>query len=66
MPTASPDTEFEGDEFDFRLKADGPAIAQGVVLPSFNNGFRGKTLALGALEFGEALPPFGPRPAKSK
>jgi len=46
------------------LKDDGPAIDKGVVLPSFNDGFRGKAADLGALELGEPMPHFGPRPKK--
>jgi hypothetical protein len=54
----------KGDELDFRLKADGPAIDKGVLLPNFNDGFQGKAPDLGALELGEPMPQFGPRPAK--
>jgi hypothetical protein len=61
VPPANPDTTFKGEELDFRLKADGPAIDKGVVLPNFNDGFQGKAPDLGALELGEPMPHFGPR-----
>lgn len=61
VPPADPSTAFQGEELDYRLKEGGPAIDKGVVLPGFNDGFRGKAPDLGALEAGEAMPHFGPR-----
>jgi len=61
VPPASPSTEFKGEELDFRLEADGPAVDKGVVLPNFSDGFKGKAPDLGALELGEPMPHFGPR-----
>lgn len=51
-------------EIDFRLAGTSDAIDKGVVLPNFNDGFKGKAPDLGALEFGEAIPSYGPRPEK--
>jgi len=61
VPPADTNTTFRGEELDYRLKADGPAVDKGVVLPNFNDGFKGKAPDLGALEVGEPMPHFGPR-----
>ena len=37
------------------------AIDAGVVLPTINDGFTGKAPDLGAYEFGQPLPQYGPR-----
>ena len=49
-------------DFDFRLKPGSAAIDRGVALPNINDGFTGKAPDLGALEAGQALPVYGPRP----
>ena len=50
-------------EFDFvRLKPNSVAVDKGVVLPNVNDGFAGRAPDLGALEVGQTLPHFGPRP----
>ncbi len=64
LPPANPNTEYRGEQLDFRLKDGGPAVDRGVVLPNFNDGFQGKAPDLGALELGEPMPHFGPRPRK--
>jgi hypothetical protein len=46
---------------DLRLKAGAAAIDAGVVLPNINDGFRGKAPDLGAYEYGQPLPHYGPR-----
>lgn len=46
---------------DLRLKAGSKPIDAGVKLPGVNDGFRGAAPDLGAYEFGEALPHYGPR-----
>ena len=61
VPPADPKSAFKGDELDYRLRPDGPAVDQGVILPNFNDGFKGKAPDLGALEAGEPMPHFGPR-----
>ncbi|MFP4056497.1 MAG: right-handed parallel beta-helix repeat-containing protein [Candidatus Brocadiia bacterium] len=61
VPPADPGTTYKGDELDYRLRPDGPAVDEGVVLPNFSDGFRGQAPDLGALEVGEPMPHFGPR-----
>jgi hypothetical protein len=46
---------------DFRLKPGSPAIDAGVELPTITDGFNGKAPDLGAYEFGEDPPHYGPR-----
>lgn len=62
LPPADFKTEFKGQDLDWRLKDGGPAVDQGIVLPNFNDAFKGKAPDLGALELGEPMPHFGPRP----
>jgi hypothetical protein len=64
VPPADPNTTFKGEDLDFRLKDGGPAVDRGVVLPNFSDGFKGKAPDLGALELGDPMPHFGPRPRK--
>lgn len=61
---ANEDKEYTIEELDFRLGEKSEAIDKGVVLPNINDGFKGKAPDLGALEFGEAMPHFGPREKK--
>jgi hypothetical protein len=49
-------------DYDFRLRPGSAAIDRGVVIPNVNDGFSGKAPDLGALEAGQALPIYGPRP----
>ncbi len=63
LPPADPNTTYKGEDLDFRLRPDGPAVDKGVVLPNFSDGFAGKAPDLGACELGAPLPHFGPRPA---
>ena len=49
---------------DFRLKPGSAAIDRGVALPNINDGFTGKSPDLGALEAGQPLPIYGPRPPR--
>jgi hypothetical protein len=48
--------------YDFRLKPGSAAIDKGVVIPNVNDGFAGSAPDLGALEAGQPLPTYGPRP----
>jgi hypothetical protein len=50
------------DELDFRLKPNSVAVDAGCPLPNVNDGFNGKAPDLGALEVGQPLPIYGPRP----
>lgn len=52
----------EGPEPVMRLKAGAAAIDAGVVVPNVTETYSGKSPDLGALEFGEAEPCYGPRP----
>jgi hypothetical protein len=47
---------------DFRLKPDSAAVDAGCILPNINDGFTGKAPDLGALEVGQPVPIYGPRP----
>jgi hypothetical protein len=49
-------------DFDFRLRPGSAAIDRGVAIPNVNDGFTGKAPDLGALEAGQPLPQYGPRP----
>ena len=49
-------------DFDFRLRPGSIAIDRGVTIPNVNDGYAGKAPDLGALEAGQPLPVFGPRP----
>jgi hypothetical protein len=49
-------------DFDFRLKTGSAAVDRGVLLPNVTDGFTGKAPDLGAVEVGQALPHYGPRP----
>ena len=49
------------DSVDLRLKKGAAAIDAGIELPNITDGFSGKAPDLGAYEFGEPLPHYGPR-----
>jgi len=49
-------------DVDFNLKPGSAAIDRGVVLPNITDGFVGSAPDLGALEFGQPPPHYGPRP----
>lgn len=55
-------TLYEADSLDFRLNEGANAIDRGMNLPTITDGFSGESPDLGALEFGELRPLFGPRP----
>ena len=50
------------EDLDFRLKPDSVAVDSGCILPNINDGFNGKAPDLGALESGQSMPVYGPRP----
>jgi hypothetical protein len=54
-------TVYKAEEFDFRLKSGSAAIDRGVALPNVTDGFTGRAPDLGALEYGQAPPHYGPR-----
>jgi hypothetical protein len=49
-------------DYDLRLRRGAKAIDAGVVLPNVNDGYTGRAPDLGAYEFGQPLPEYGPRP----
>jgi hypothetical protein len=53
---------YDADGFDFRLRRAAAAVARAVELPSVTDGFSGRAPDLGALELGEPVPVYGPRP----
>jgi hypothetical protein len=53
---------YNAKDFDFRLKPGAAAIDRGVNLPNVTDGFTGQAPDLGALEFGQTPPHYGPRP----
>jgi len=53
---------YEAKDIDFRLKAGSAAIDRGIALPNITDGFAGAAPDLGAVEFGQAVPHYGPRP----
>jgi hypothetical protein len=57
---------YKREDLDFRLKPGSAAVDAGCVLPNINDGFTGKAPDLGALELGQPLPVYGPRPADKK
>jgi len=54
-------TVYKAEEFDFGLKSGSAAIDRGVALPNVTDGFAGRAPDLGALEYGQAAPRYGPR-----
>src|SRR5258708_34821452 len=53
---------YKAEDLDFRLKAGSAAIDRGVTLPNVTDNFSGQAPDLGALEFGQTPPHYGPRP----
>jgi hypothetical protein len=49
-------------DFDFRLRPGSAAVDRAVAIPNVNDGFTGKAPDLGALEAGQPVPHYGPRP----
>jgi hypothetical protein len=52
---------YKASDFDFSLKQRSAAIDRGVILPNITDGFSGGAPDLGALEFGQVPPHYGPR-----
>ncbi len=53
---------YKAEDLDFRLKPDAAAVDAGCILPNVNDDFTGRAPDLGALEYGQPLPIYGPRP----
>jgi hypothetical protein len=63
-PPVYPDeitTIFNADALDFRLVSGAAAIDAGCILPNVNDDFTGEAPDLGALEYGQDVPIYGPR-----
>jgi hypothetical protein len=52
---------YKAADFDFSLKPGAVAIDRGAVIPNVTDGFAGRAPDLGALEFGQTPPHYGPR-----
>jgi hypothetical protein len=52
---------YDEKDIDFRLRPGSPAIDRGTPLPNITDGFAGTAPDLGAVEFGQAPPHYGPR-----
>ncbi len=50
------------EDLDFRLRPKSKAVDAGMILPNVNDNFTGKAPDLGALEAGQPMPIYGPRP----
>ena len=55
---------YKAEDFDFRLKPGSAAVDKGTQLPGVTDRFTGDAPDLGALELGQPLPHYGPRPRK--
>ena len=53
---------YKAEDLDFRLKPGSAAVDRGVALPNVTDGFTGGAPDLGALEVGQPVPIYGPRP----
>ena len=56
---------YTASDLDFRLRAASAAADRGVNLPNITDGFAGAAPDLGALEIGQPLPVYGPRPRQT-
>jgi hypothetical protein len=54
---------YDGSTLDFRLNRGAPEIGKGVVIPNVAEGHDGNPPDLGAVQFGDPLPHYGPRAA---
>ena len=52
---------YKAEDIDFTLKPGAAAVDRGVALPNVTDGFTGAAPDLGALEFGQVPPHYGPR-----
>jgi hypothetical protein len=53
---------YKAEDLDFQLKPGTVAIDAGCILPNINDDFAGDAPDLGALEVGQPIPVYGPRP----
>ncbi len=59
---SDPTRLYYAENLDFRLRPESAAVDAGVILPYINDGFIGNAPDLGALELGQPVPHYGPRP----
>jgi len=52
---------YDPQQVDLRLRRGADAVDAGVVLPNINDGFNGRAPDLGAYEYGQDMPHYGPR-----
>ena len=52
---------YDPEEIDLRLRRGSRAIDAGIVLPNINDGYDGRAPDLGAYEYGQDMPHYGPR-----
>ena len=64
LTTENPGRLYDAKDSDFRLRAGSKAIDAGMILPNVNDGYRDRLPDLGAYEFGEAIPHYGPRKSR--
>jgi hypothetical protein len=63
MPDLNDPTRlYDPEEVDLRLRRGSDAVDAGVVLPNISDGFNGRAPDLGAYEYGQDMPHYGPRP----
>jgi hypothetical protein len=67
LKVAPPDTNdrtivYKAEDVDFRLQPNAVAVDVGCILPNVNDNFTGNAPDLGALEVGQDVPIYGPRP----
>jgi hypothetical protein len=53
---------YDPKDLDFRLKRGSTPIDRGTRLPNVTDGYSGSAPDLGAVEYGQELPHYGPRP----
>ena len=53
---------YKAEDLDFRLRPGSAAVDRGIALPNIKDGFTGPAPDLGALEIGQPVPVYGPRP----
>jgi hypothetical protein len=58
---SDPQRLYNPEDMDFRLRPRSAAIDAGTALATINDGYAGKAPDLGAYEFGQPLPAYGPR-----
>jgi len=56
---------YKAEDLDFRLKPGSAAVDKGEAIPNVTDGFAGQAPDLGALEVGQPLPIYGPRPRRN-